>query len=189
LFHTVLIEASQTVWGVFFAARFDRCGNALVTRLGQASGNPTRRCAMTVRQYMTPNPILISPETTVPEAVSLMRQHGFRRLPVVKASELIGIVTDRDLKEAMPSDATSLSIWEINFLIAKLRVSEIMKHPVYTVSEDAPLETAARLMLEKSISGLPVMFDDRITGIITVTDVLRAYLDQSGRVARPRTSF
>lgn len=144
---------------------------------------------MTVRQYMTPNPILISPETTVPEAVGLMRQHGFRRLPVVKASELIGIVTDRDLKEAMPSDATSLSIWEINFLIAKLRVSEIMKHPVYTVSEDAPLETAARLMLEKSISGLPVMFDDRITGIITVTDVLRAYLDQSGRVARPRTSF
>ena len=143
---------------------------------------------MTVRQYMTPNPILITPDTTVPEAVGLMRQHGFRRLPVVKNGALVGIVTDRDLKEAMPSDATSLSIWEINFLIAKLRVSEIMKHPVYTVTEDAPLESAARLMLEKSISGLPVMFGDRITGVITVTDVLRAYLDQSSRAAHARTT-
>ncbi len=132
---------------------------------------------MLVHEIMTPQPIAISPETTLPEAMRLMKQHGFRRLPVLKNKKLVGIVTDRDLKEAMPSDATSLSIWELNFLLSKLEVSEIMQSPVFTVTENMSVEDAARLMLDKKIGGLPVMNKGVLTGMITTSDVLRAFID------------
>ena len=77
---------------------------------------------MSVREWMTPNPVSVTPDHTLPEAVQLMKSGGFRRLPVLKDNKLVGIVTDRDCKEAMPSDATSLSIWEINYLLARLKV-------------------------------------------------------------------
>jgi acetoin utilization protein AcuB len=81
---------------------------------------------MLVKDFMTPNPEVVTPEITVPEAAQIMKKGGFRRLPVVKEDRVVGIVTDRDLKEAMPSDANSLSIWELNYLISKLTVGEIM---------------------------------------------------------------
>ena len=135
---------------------------------------------MLVHEIMTQQPIAISPETTLPEAMRLMKQHGFRRLPVLKNKKLVGIVTDRDLKEAMPSDATSLSIWELNFLLSKLEVSEIMQSPVFTVTENMSVEDAARLMLDKKIGGLPVMNKGALTGMITTSDVLRAFIDGKG---------
>jgi acetoin utilization protein AcuB len=131
---------------------------------------------MNVRDIMTKQPVAISPETTLPDAMRLMKKHGFRRLPVLKHQQLVGIVTDRDLKEAMPSDASSLSIWELNYLLSKLEVKELMSHPVFTVTEDASVKEAARLMLEQKIGGLPVMKDGFLSGMITVTDVLRAFL-------------
>lgn len=129
-----------------------------------------------IRQWMTPDPVCVTPETTVPDAALLMRKGGFRRLPVLEGGKLVGIVTDRDLKEAMPSDATSLSIWELNYLVAKLPVREVMSYPVITIDEDATLEQAARTMLENKLGGLPVVSGERLVGIITVTDVLRAFV-------------
>lgn len=130
----------------------------------------------TVGRYMTPNPQTISPETPVPEAAQRMRQGGFRRLPVLDGGQLVGIVTDRDLKEAMPSGATSLSIWELNYLIGRLEVREVMRSPVLTVEEKDPLEVAARRMLEHRVGGLVVVANGNLRGIITVTDVLRAFV-------------
>jgi acetoin utilization protein AcuB len=133
---------------------------------------------MLVRDIMTKNPIAISPTTILPEAMRLMKKHGFRRLPILKNKKLVGIVTDRDLKEAMPSDATSLSVWELNFLLSKLEVSEVMQSPVMTATETMSVRDAAKLMLEKKIGGLPVMNKGTLTGIITVTDVLKAFIEK-----------
>lgn len=131
---------------------------------------------MTVKEYMTPNPVTVTPHTTVPEAAQLMKQGGFRRLLVVEGGQLLGIVTDRDLKEAMPSDASALSVWEINYLIARLEVREIMTPHPLSVSDTLPLQAAAKTMLEAKVGGLPVLHEGQLVGIITVTDVLRAFL-------------
>jgi acetoin utilization protein AcuB len=133
---------------------------------------------MTVHDLMTPKPVCAHPETPLPEAAELMKRGHFRRLPVLRADgELLGIITDRDIKEAMPSAATSLSVWEINYLIPKIHVAEVMTAPVRTVLESAPLEYAARLMLEHKIGGLPVMHGDRVVGMLTETDILRAFVE------------
>ena len=132
---------------------------------------------MLVREWMTPNPVTVSPTDTLPEAVRRLKSGGFRRLPVLEGDKLIGIVTDRDCKEAMPSDATSLSIWEINYLLAKLKVGEIMSKSLVVVQDFMPLKSAAELMLKHKIGGLPVVDDrENLVGILTATDVLKAYL-------------
>ncbi len=143
-------------------------------------GAARKEVSMLVRDWMTPNPITVTPDTPVPEAIRLMQEKGFRRLPVVNRDRLVGIVTDRDLKEAMPSKATTLSIWEINYLIAKMPISEVMASPVITVEADRPLEDAALLMEERKIGGLPVLEDGRLVGIITITDVLKAFIEVMG---------
>jgi len=137
---------------------------------------------MLVKEWMTHDPVIAAPELPVPEAIGLMKAGRFRRLPVVQDGQLVGIVTDRDCKEAMPSDATSLSIWEINYLIAKLRVSEIMSKNPLTVSDGMPLQAAAKLMLENKIGGLPVMHEHKLVGMITVTDVLKAFLQREAEL-------
>ena len=132
---------------------------------------------MRLKDWMTPNPVTVSPDEPVPDAFARMKAGRFRRLPVVRDGDLVGIVTDRDLREAMPSDATTLSVWELNFLIARLKVGEVMSRAVVTVDEDAALEDAARLMLENRIGGLPVTgARGELAGIVTVTDVLEAFL-------------
>ncbi len=134
---------------------------------------------MKIKDLMTQHVISVDPSVPIPEAAKRMKEGGFRRLPVLENGELVGIVTDRDIREAMPSDATSLSIWEINYLIPKILVKEIMtKNPV-TVSQDSSVERAARLMLEQKIGGLPVMSGGTLVGMITVTDVLWAFLKSS----------
>jgi acetoin utilization protein AcuB len=137
---------------------------------------------MLVKDFMTPSPEVVTPEITVPEAAQIMKKGGFRRLPVVKEDRVVGIVTDRDLKEAMPSDANSLSIWELNYLISKLTVGEIMTRDPITVSDTLPLQAAAKLMLEHKVGGLPVEREGRLVGIITVTDVLRAFLQREAEL-------
>lgn len=130
-----------------------------------------------VQDRMSHPPVVIRPEATVPEAAQLMRQHGFRRLPVVQDNRLVGIVTDRDLKEAMPSDATSLSIWEISYLLGQLKVSEVMCRSVITAAADMPLTDAAHMMLERKIGGLPVINERHdLVGVLTVSDILRDYI-------------
>jgi acetoin utilization protein AcuB len=136
---------------------------------------------MLVKHRMTPNPVTVTPETSFPEAFNVMNERKIRYLPVLdKRNKLVGIVTQKDLLQASPSSATTLSIFEVNYLLAKLQVREVMSSPVIIVSEDAPLEEAARVMVENTIAALPVMRGDELIGIITETDIFRAMVEIMG---------
>ncbi len=132
-----------------------------------------------VKDWMTRNVVTISPDTTLPEAHRLMTDKGIRRLPVVEHGRLVGIVTRGDVRGAEPSGATSLSIWEVNYLLAKLKVGEIMTVQPATIAPDDTIGEAARLMLEKKISGLPVVdAEGKIQGIITESDIFRLVVQE-----------
>ena len=136
---------------------------------------------MLVRDIMTPSPITIRPDTPVPTALHLMREHKVRRLPVVDAhGRLVGIVSDKDLLYASPSPATTLAVWEIPELLAKLKVEKVMSRDVITVAEKTPLEEAARIMADRKIGGLPVMQGPDLVGIITETDLFKSLLELLG---------
>jgi acetoin utilization protein AcuB len=129
---------------------------------------------MLVSEWMTPDPRTVSPDTPVMEAMQYLREGGYRRLPVVRDGVLVGIVTDRDLKEATPSRATTLSIYELNYLLSKLKVKDVMRTPVITVRSADTIEQAALLMEEHRVSGLPVLDGSKLVGILTITDLMRA---------------
>jgi acetoin utilization protein AcuB len=130
---------------------------------------------------MTKPAITIRPDTSMPDALDLMRKEHIRRLPVVdKRGQLVGIVTEADLLKASPSEATSLSIYEITYLLSKLPVERLMTRKVITVTEDMPLEEAARIMADNGIGGLPVMRDKEVVGIITETTLFRIFLEMLG---------
>jgi len=136
---------------------------------------------MLVRDRMTLNPVTITPDVSVTDALRLMTDRKIRRLPVLDAQgRLVGIVSDRDLLLASPSPATSLAIWEIHELLAKLTVEKIMTREVLTVPEDTPLEEAARLMVDRRIGGLPVMRGAALVGIISESDLFQALLQLLG---------
>ena len=131
-----------------------------------------------VREWMTSNPITITQQTTLPEAHRLMREHKIRRLPVVNKGKLVGIVTLGDIREARPSDATTLSVYELNYLLDQVTAKEFMTHDPITISLNATIGEAARLMVEHKIGGLPVVEDDELVGIITETDFCRLLMLQ-----------
>jgi acetoin utilization protein AcuB len=136
---------------------------------------------MLVGERMSKPVITVRPETPMPEALDLMRKEHIRRLPVVnKRGELIGIVTETNLLKASPSEATSLSIYEVTYLLSKLTVERIMTKPVVTVTEDTPLEEAARIMADHHFSGLPVMRGKELVGMITETSLFRVFLELLG---------
>ena len=135
---------------------------------------------MFVKQWMTADPQTVNSRTPVMEAMHLLREGGFRRLPVVQEGKLVGFVTDRDLKEATPSKASTLSVYELNYLLSKLTVRDIMETSVLTVAPDDPIEKAALLMEESKVSGLPVVEDNRVVGILTITDLLGTFVDVLG---------
>jgi len=136
---------------------------------------------MLVRERMTRRPVTISPETPISEALDLMRREKVRRLPVLdREGRLVGIVLEKDLLYASPSPATSLSIYEMQYLLSKLTVAEVMSRRVITVDEITPLEEAARIMADHRIGGLPVMRGDRLVGIITETDLFKVFLEMLG---------
>jgi len=126
-----------------------------------------------VRDWMTPDPITISPTTTLPEAHQLMLEKNARRLPVVWQGKVVGILTFGDIREAKPSDATTLSVYELNLLLDHLLVKAIMTPNPITIHPDATIGDAARILLENKFGGLPVMDDDKLVGIITETDLCR----------------
>jgi acetoin utilization protein AcuB len=137
---------------------------------------------MRVRELMTGAPITVPPTMAVLDARQLMQKERIRHLLVTEGDRLVGIVTDRDIRLNLPSQATSLSVWELNYLLARLEVREIMARSVLRVGPDREAEDAARLMLEHRIGALPVVEDERLVGIITETDILRAFVG-SGRPA------
>jgi acetoin utilization protein AcuB len=136
---------------------------------------------MLIKDWMTREPVTITEDTSMIKAIHLMKQHRFRRLPVVHQGQLVGMVTDRDLKEASPSKATTLDVHELYYLLAELQVKEIMTRDPIRVSQDDTVEHAAQVMLEHTISGLPVV-DARgqLVGIITQADIFRAFMHITG---------
>ena len=126
-----------------------------------------------VLEWMAPNPITISPRTTLSEANRIMKDHRVRRLPVVDEGKLVGIITTGDLREAAPSMATSLSVFELTYLLDKVSVDKIMRRNVITVSPKTSVRDAAEIMLQNKISGLPVVDMKRVVGIITESDLFR----------------
>lgn len=125
---------------------------------------------MRIRDVMTYNVVTIPSNTPVNHATELMRTHRFERLPVVDKGKLVGIVTKDRLLRAAPSSATSLSIWELNYLLAKMTVAEIMERNVVTVTPDTTVESAVALAQEKRVGSLPVVEDDKVVGIVTTND-------------------
>lgn len=132
---------------------------------------------MLVKERMNKPVITITPETSLQEALRIMRENKIRRLPVVEGNKLVGIVTERDLLYASPSPATTLSIQEMHYMLSKLKVREIMKSPVITIDENAPLEEAARLMADNKIGGLPVTRGGELVGIITESDIFKVFTE------------
>ena len=136
---------------------------------------------MLVHERMSKNPYTIQADTPVEGALKRMREFHIRRLPVLdKAGKLVGIVSEKDLLYASPSPATSLSIYEMHYLLSKLTVGEVMIKNVITVAEDTPVEEAARIMTDHKIGGLPVMRGEQLVGIITETDLFKLFLELLG---------
>jgi acetoin utilization protein AcuB len=134
-----------------------------------------------VKERMTRNPVVVAPDVSVPQALRRMHEARIRRLPVVDdGGHLVGIVSDKDLLRASPSPATSLSVWEIAYLLDEIKVRSVMTSKVITVTEDTPLEDAARIMADSKIGGLPVLADGRLVGIITETDLFRVFVELLG---------
>jgi CBS domain-containing protein len=132
----------------------------------------------TVRTWMTENPITITPQTTLPEAQRVMFAYKIRRLPVMQSAKLVGIVTLGDIREAKPSDATTLSIYELNYLMDRLTAKDFMTPNPITIAPDATIAEAATLIVEHKIGALPVVEKDKLVGIITETDLCRLLMSQ-----------
>jgi acetoin utilization protein AcuB len=134
---------------------------------------------MFVRDRMSSPAVTVRADKSFQDALKLMRDRQFRRLPVVdKKGRLEGIVSERDLLYAAPSSATSLSIWEVQYLLANLHIKEIMTKEVITTTPDTPVEHAARLMATHKIGGLPVVDGRReVVGVITETDIFQTFVE------------
>jgi acetoin utilization protein AcuB len=136
---------------------------------------------MKVKQRMTSSPITATPKTTHQEAVNVMREHHIRRLPVLdNKRQLVGMVSEEDLLSSAPSPATSLSVYEIYALLNKLTLDQIMVRPVYAIDEECSLAAAAQFMIDKEVGCLPVMRSKELIGIITETDMFRAFVEVLG---------
>lgn len=124
--------------------------------------------------------ITVSPDMPINEALNFMKREHVRRAPVVKDDQLVGIVSDKDLLNASPSPVTSLSVWEMNYLLSKITVKDVMTKNVLTITEDFPIEEAARVMADNKIGGLPVVRGNQVVGMITETDIFKIFLELMG---------
>lgn len=127
-----------------------------------------------VKDWMTAQVVTIQEDATLPDAHEVMKEYGIRRLPVVNASgKLVGLVSQTDVREAEPSDATTLSIYELHYLLARLQVKKIMTENPRVVTPETSMAEVARILLEYKFGGLPVMEDDNLVGMVTESDVFR----------------
>lgn len=135
---------------------------------------------MLVGERMSHPVLTVSPDMSALDAQAFMRREHIRRAPVIHDGKLVGIVTESDLLNASPTQATLLSVWEINYLVSKIKVSQVMTKKVLTIGEDTPIEEAARVMIDNKIGGLPVLRDGKVVGIITETDLFKVMLEMLG---------
>ncbi len=135
---------------------------------------------MLVSERMSRPVITVSPEDSLHDVIVLFKREHIRRAPVITNGKLVGIVSQSDLLNASPSPVTSLSIWELNYLLSKITISRVMSKKVRTVDVSTPIEVAARVMADNKIGGLPVMNDSRVVGMITETDLFKVFLEMMG---------
>ncbi|MDW7739818.1 MAG: CBS and ACT domain-containing protein [Bacillota bacterium] len=135
---------------------------------------------MFVRDYMSVDPITISPDESVGDALEKLKEHAIRRLPVLSKGKIVGLVTNQDLLKASPSPATSLSIHEINYLFPKIKIRDVMTRDVITINPDAAIEEAAVTMRENKIGTLVVEKNGKLVGLITESDIFKAFIDILG---------
>jgi len=136
---------------------------------------------MLVKGWMTSDVMTIDEDTSMMKASEIMRENNIRRLPVMQKGKLVGIVTDRDIKEASPSKATTLDVHELYYLLSELKIKDIMSTHVFTISPEETVEKAAVKMLEHRISGLPVVNDKgKVVGMITQGDIFKVLVSLTG---------
>lgn len=135
---------------------------------------------MFVGERMSHPVISVTPETPVHDALAMFKKEHIRRAPVVKDGKMVGMVSESDLLNASPSPVTSLSVWEMNYLISKVTVKQVMSKKLITVDVTTPIEEAARIMADKKIGGMPVMRSGKLVGIITETDLFKIFLELMG---------
>ncbi|EOT44979.1 CBS domain-containing protein [Enterococcus columbae] len=135
---------------------------------------------MSVRDFMSTNLITVTGETPIFDAIDLMKKHDIHRLPVLEDGKMVGLITEGVIQESMPSKATSLSVYEMNYLINKTKVGDVMLKQVETIDADALLEDAIKVMRTKSVGVLPVLSANQLVGIITNNDIFDAFLKITG---------
>ncbi|MEA3427751.1 MAG: CBS and ACT domain-containing protein [Thermodesulfobacteriota bacterium] len=136
---------------------------------------------MLVKNWMSKTVITADADDSIHDAMKLLKTHKIRMLPVIKKSKLVGVITDRDIKRASASDATTLSVHELNYILSKVKVKEIMPDRLITVPFDYTVEETAAVLLENRISGVPVVdHDGRIVGTITQTDLFKVLISLTG---------
>ena len=135
---------------------------------------------MFVGERMSRPVISVTPDMPINDVLAMFRKEHIRRAPVIKDGKLVGIVSERDLLNASPSSVTTLSVWELNYLISKVTVKNVMAKKVVTVEQDTPIEEAARIMADKKIGGVPVVSGTNVVGIITETDLFKILLELMG---------
>jgi CBS domain-containing protein len=150
---------------------------------------------LTVRALMSSPVISVAPHTPLPQLKHLLRERNIRRLPVVSGQRLVGIITLGDVRNAFPSDAPTLSIYELSYLLSSVTAAEIMRSDVITIAADASLVEAAERMLTAKVSGLPVLDGEQLVGMLTESDIFRAVIagqlpltSARGATAQARTS-
>jgi acetoin utilization protein AcuB len=135
---------------------------------------------MRIKEMMTKNPVTIEPDTLVLDARRIMKEKNIHRLPVIEKGKLIGIVTKHDLLDAAPSPATPVSVHDLNYLLSKMKVKEIMKKNPVTVTPNTPFEDALRVGQEKKIGSFPVVENGKLVGITTESDIVRYLIHALG---------
>jgi acetoin utilization protein AcuB len=135
---------------------------------------------MFVKDRMSSNLVTTTESTPIVDAGEVMRKNGFARMPVVRDGKLVGIITREDLLKVSPSAATSLSVWELNYVLSKLTVKDAMTKEPVTIDSEATIEEAALLMRTRDIGALPVVDAGKLVGLITESDIFDAFVDMMG---------
>lgn len=135
---------------------------------------------MLVGERMSHPVISVSPETPIHDALVMFKKEHIRRAPVMKDGKMVGIISEHDLINASPSPVSTLSVWEMNYLLSKITVKGVMTKKVMTVKKDTPIEEAARIMADNKLGGLPVVDDGKVVGMITETDLFKIFLELMG---------
>jgi acetoin utilization protein AcuB len=136
---------------------------------------------MLVKDRMSPNPVTVTTNTSLKDALELVRDNPFRHLPVLDDNgKLVGIVTEKSLVYASPTSSTTLSVFEIDYILSRTKLGQILQGEVVAVGPGLPIEEAARVMIDNRIGCLPVVQDDELVGIISDTDIFRVFVEGLG---------